>query len=53
VGSSAVSKDLARSLKLSFGTAALFFGHNPTNNRDRTWLTNSKISWIDIQFFLE
>jgi hypothetical protein len=50
VGSSVVSKDLARLLKLSFGTAALFFGHNPTNSRDRTRLTNSKVSWIDIQF---
>jgi hypothetical protein len=41
---------LARFSKLSFGTFAFFFGHNLTNNRDRTWLTNSKISWIDIQF---
>jgi hypothetical protein len=41
---------LARSLKLSFGTADLFFGHNPTNSRERTRLTNSKVSWIDIQF---
>jgi hypothetical protein len=50
VGSSVVSKDLARLLKLSFETAALFFGHNPTNSHDRTQLTNSKVSWIDIQF---
>jgi hypothetical protein len=35
---------------LSFGTAALFFGHDPANSRDRTRLTNSKVSWIDIQF---
>jgi hypothetical protein len=41
---------LARLLKSSFRTAALFFGHNPTNSRDRTRLTNSKVSWIDIQF---
>jgi hypothetical protein len=51
VGSSVVSKDLASLVKLSFRTAALFFGHNPANSRDRTWLTNSKVSWIDIQFF--
>jgi hypothetical protein len=43
---------LARSLKLSFGTSAFFFGHNPTNNRDKTRVTNSKVSWIDIQFSL-
>jgi hypothetical protein len=50
VGSSIVSKDLARFSKLFFGTSAFFFGHNPTNNCDRTRLTNSKVSWIDIQF---
>jgi hypothetical protein len=33
-----------------FGTSAFYFGHNPTNIRVRTRLTNSKISWIDIQF---
>jgi hypothetical protein len=44
VGSSVVSKDLARLLKLSFGTDTLFFDHNPTNNHDRTRLTNSKVS---------
>jgi hypothetical protein len=50
VGSSVVSKALARFFKLSFGTAAFFFGHNPMNSRDKTQLTNSKVSWIDIQF---
>jgi hypothetical protein len=50
-GSSVVSKDLASILKLSFRTVALFFGHNPTNSRDRMRLTNSKVSSIDIQFF--
>jgi hypothetical protein len=49
VGSSIVSKDLARFSKSSFRTSA-FFGHNPMNNRDRMQLTNSKVSWIDIQF---
>jgi hypothetical protein len=44
VGSSVVSKDLARLLKSSFRTAALFFGHNLTNSRERTRLTNSKVS---------
>jgi hypothetical protein len=44
VGSLVVSKDLARLVKSSFGTAALFFGHNPTKSRDRTRLTNSKVS---------
>jgi hypothetical protein len=50
VGSSVVSKDLASSVKFSFGTADLFFGHNLTNSHDRTWPINSKVSWIDIQF---
>jgi hypothetical protein len=50
VGSSVVSKALASFSKLSFGTSAFFFGHNPTNSHDRTRLTNSKVSWIDIQF---
>jgi hypothetical protein len=44
-----VSKDFTSSVKLSFGIAALFFGHNPVNNRDKMRLTNSKVSWIDIQ----
>jgi hypothetical protein len=36
--------------KSLFGTSAFFIGHNPMNIRVRTRLTNSKISWIDIQF---
>jgi hypothetical protein len=50
VGSSVVSKALASFSKLSFRTSAFFFGHNPMNSHDRTRLTNSKVSWIDIQF---
>jgi hypothetical protein len=34
----------------TYQTSAFFFGHNPTNICVRTRLTNSKISWIDIQF---
>jgi hypothetical protein len=50
MGSSVASKALASSFKSPFGTSAFFFGYNPTNIRVRTRLTNSKISWIDIQF---
>jgi hypothetical protein len=32
------------------GTSAFCLGHNPTNIRVRTQLTNAKISWINIQF---
>jgi hypothetical protein len=32
------------------GTSDFFFGHNLMNICDRTRLTNSKTSWIDIQF---
>jgi hypothetical protein len=48
MGSSSVSKDLARFFKS--GTSAFFLGHNPTKIHVRTRLTNSKISWTDIQF---
>jgi hypothetical protein len=43
MGSSVVLKARA-----SFFTS--LFLHNPTKIRVRMWLTNSKISWIDIQF---
>jgi hypothetical protein len=46
MGSSGVSKALARFFKS--GTSAL--GHNPTKIRISARLTNSKISWMDIQF---
>jgi hypothetical protein len=45
-----INNALASLPKLSFGTSAFFFGHNPTNSRDRTRPTNSKVSSIDIQF---
>jgi hypothetical protein len=48
MGSSGESKALARFFKSS--TFAFFFGHNPTKIRVSTRLTNSKISWTDIQF---
>jgi hypothetical protein len=48
MGSSSVSKALARFFKS--GTLAFLLGHNPTKIRVSTWLTNSKISWTDIQF---
>jgi hypothetical protein len=38
--------------KSSFGTSAFCLVHNPINIRVRTRLTNSKISWTDIQFAL-
>jgi hypothetical protein len=50
MGSSVVSKAVASFLTSSFGTSAFRFGHNPTNIRGSMRLTNSKISWIDIQF---
>jgi hypothetical protein len=50
MGSSVVSKTFASFFTSSFGTFAFYFGHNPTNIRVSTRLTNSKISWIDIQF---
>jgi hypothetical protein len=48
MGSSSVSKALARFFKS--GTSAFFLGHNPTKIHARMWLTNSKISRIDILF---
>jgi hypothetical protein len=48
MGSSEVSKALARFFK--YGTFAFCLGHNPTKIRVRARLTNSKISWTDIQF---
>jgi hypothetical protein len=48
MGSSSVSKALARFFKS--GTSAFLLGYNPTKIRARTRLTNSKISWRDIQF---
>jgi hypothetical protein len=48
MGSSSVSKALARFFKSV--TSAFLLGHNPTKIRARTRLTNSKISWTDIQF---
>jgi hypothetical protein len=50
MGSSSVSKALASFFRSLIGTSAFFLGHNPTNIRERTRLTNSKISWTDIQF---
>jgi hypothetical protein len=50
VGSSTVSRDFTSSVKFSFGIAAFLFGHNKAKRRDKTRLTNSKVSWIDIQF---
>jgi hypothetical protein len=48
MGSSGVSKALARFFKS--GTSAFCLGHNLTKIRVSTRLTNSKISWTDIQF---
>jgi hypothetical protein len=48
MGLSSVLKVLARFFKS--GTLAFFLGHNPTKIHVSTRLTNSKISWTDIQF---
>jgi hypothetical protein len=50
IGSSEVSKALASFFKSFSGIDALCLGHNPTKIHVSTWLTNSKISWIEIQF---
>jgi hypothetical protein len=50
MGSSIVSKAFVSFFTSSFGTSAFYFGHNLTNIRVSMRLTNSKISWIDIQF---
>jgi hypothetical protein len=49
MGSSVVSKAWASFFTSFFGTSAFCLGHNLIKIRVRTQLTNSKISWTDIQ----
>jgi hypothetical protein len=48
MGSSGVSKAMVSFFTSLSGTSAFCLGHNPTEIRISTRLTNSKISWIDI-----